>query len=181
MTLTIAHGFGRVNQNRRRLARTRYDEFLSAGVGSSDLDPPFLVDADDPDAPAVTFGGLDDDGRPGVLHEMLLEAVAGLTSPPADLPRRDRPVAAHEYARTARDRGDQLEGPQRAVVGEDRLAAAEDDRLDVEPELVDQALATVGVLVRPARSLHDAVQADELDDHDAHGPGSSRGRLCAPT
>ena len=31
----------------------------------------FLVDADDPDNPTVTFGGFDDDGRPGVLYEML--------------------------------------------------------------------------------------------------------------
>jgi hypothetical protein len=31
----------------------------------------FLVDADDPDTPTVTFGAFDDSGRPGVLYEML--------------------------------------------------------------------------------------------------------------
>jgi hypothetical protein len=31
----------------------------------------FLVDADDPDTPTVTFGGFDDSGRPGVLYQML--------------------------------------------------------------------------------------------------------------
>jgi CubicO group peptidase (beta-lactamase class C family) len=31
----------------------------------------FLVDADDPDNPTVTFGAFDESGRPGVLYEML--------------------------------------------------------------------------------------------------------------
>jgi hypothetical protein len=31
----------------------------------------FLVDLGDPDTPTMTFGGFDDDGRPGVLYEML--------------------------------------------------------------------------------------------------------------
>lgn len=31
----------------------------------------FLVDADDGDTPTVTFDGVDDDGRPAVLYEML--------------------------------------------------------------------------------------------------------------
>ena len=31
----------------------------------------FLVDADEPDTPTVTFGAFDDSGRPGVLYEML--------------------------------------------------------------------------------------------------------------
>ena len=31
----------------------------------------FLVDADDPDKPTVTFGAFDESGRPGVLYEML--------------------------------------------------------------------------------------------------------------
>jgi len=31
----------------------------------------FLVDADDPDTPTVTFGAFDDSGRPGVLYQML--------------------------------------------------------------------------------------------------------------
>jgi CubicO group peptidase (beta-lactamase class C family) len=31
----------------------------------------FLVDPGDPDAPTATFAGFDDDGRPGVLYEML--------------------------------------------------------------------------------------------------------------
>jgi hypothetical protein len=31
----------------------------------------FLVDADDPDTPTVTFGGFDASGRPGVLYTML--------------------------------------------------------------------------------------------------------------
>ena len=31
----------------------------------------FLVDRGDPDTPTATFGGFDDDGRPGVLYEML--------------------------------------------------------------------------------------------------------------
>jgi CubicO group peptidase (beta-lactamase class C family) len=31
----------------------------------------FLVDAGDPDTPTVTFGGFDDDGRPGALYQML--------------------------------------------------------------------------------------------------------------
>lgn len=31
----------------------------------------FLIDRDDPDTPTATFGGFDDDGRPGVLYEML--------------------------------------------------------------------------------------------------------------
>jgi hypothetical protein len=31
----------------------------------------FLVDAADPDAPTVTFGGYDSAGRPGVLYDML--------------------------------------------------------------------------------------------------------------
>ena len=31
----------------------------------------FLIDRGDPDTPTVTFGGFDDDGRPGVLYEML--------------------------------------------------------------------------------------------------------------
>jgi CubicO group peptidase (beta-lactamase class C family) len=31
----------------------------------------FLVDADDPDTPTVTFGAFDGSGRPGVLYEML--------------------------------------------------------------------------------------------------------------
>jgi CubicO group peptidase (beta-lactamase class C family) len=34
-------------------------------------DRTFVVDADDPDTPTVTFGGFDEDGRPGVLYEML--------------------------------------------------------------------------------------------------------------
>ena len=31
----------------------------------------FLVDADDPDNPTVTFGGFDAGGRPAVLYELL--------------------------------------------------------------------------------------------------------------
>src|SRR5207248_9286727 len=31
----------------------------------------FLVDPKDPDNPTITFGAFDDDGRPGVLYEML--------------------------------------------------------------------------------------------------------------
>ena len=31
----------------------------------------FLVDAGDPDTPTVTFAGFDDDGRPGVLYDMI--------------------------------------------------------------------------------------------------------------
>lgn len=31
----------------------------------------FLVDADEPDTPTMTFGAFDDSGRPGVLYEML--------------------------------------------------------------------------------------------------------------
>jgi CubicO group peptidase (beta-lactamase class C family) len=31
----------------------------------------FLIDRGDPDTPTATFGGFDDDGRPGVLYEML--------------------------------------------------------------------------------------------------------------
>jgi CubicO group peptidase (beta-lactamase class C family) len=31
----------------------------------------FLVDADDPDTPTMTFGAFDDDGRPGALYQML--------------------------------------------------------------------------------------------------------------
>jgi hypothetical protein len=34
-------------------------------------DRTFLIDRGDPDAPTATFGGFDDDGRPGVLYEML--------------------------------------------------------------------------------------------------------------
>jgi CubicO group peptidase (beta-lactamase class C family) len=34
-------------------------------------DRAFLVDADDPDTPTMTFGAFDDDGRPGVLYQML--------------------------------------------------------------------------------------------------------------
>ena len=41
----------------------------------------------------------------------------------------------------ASDRGDQLEGAERAVARENRLAAAQDDRLDHEPQFVDQTLA----------------------------------------
>ena len=39
----------------------------------------FLVDADDPDNPAVVFGAFDDGGRPRVLYQMLcaLPRVAG--------------------------------------------------------------------------------------------------------
>jgi hypothetical protein len=31
----------------------------------------FLIDLGDPDTPTATFGDFDDDGRPGVLYEML--------------------------------------------------------------------------------------------------------------
>ena len=31
----------------------------------------FLVDADDPDTPTMTFGAFDDEGRPGALYQML--------------------------------------------------------------------------------------------------------------
>jgi Beta-lactamase len=34
-------------------------------------DRTFLVDADDPDTPTVTFGAFDSSGRPGVLYQML--------------------------------------------------------------------------------------------------------------
>jgi hypothetical protein len=34
-------------------------------------DRTFVVDADNPDTPTVTLGGFDEDGRPGVLYEML--------------------------------------------------------------------------------------------------------------
>ena len=34
-------------------------------------DRTFLVDAGDPDTPTVTFAGFDDDGRPGVLYDMI--------------------------------------------------------------------------------------------------------------
>jgi hypothetical protein len=34
-------------------------------------DRTFLVDADDPDTPTVTFGGFDAGGRPAVLYQML--------------------------------------------------------------------------------------------------------------
>jgi CubicO group peptidase (beta-lactamase class C family) len=34
-------------------------------------DQTFLVDADDPDTPTMTFGAFDDDGRPGALYQML--------------------------------------------------------------------------------------------------------------
>jgi hypothetical protein len=34
-------------------------------------DRTFVVDAADPDTPTVTFGAFDDEGRPGVLYEML--------------------------------------------------------------------------------------------------------------
>jgi hypothetical protein len=34
-------------------------------------DRTFLVDADDPDNPTMTFGGFDTGGRPAVLDEML--------------------------------------------------------------------------------------------------------------
>jgi hypothetical protein len=34
-------------------------------------DRTFLVDPGDPDSPTVTFGGFDDDGRPGVLYDMV--------------------------------------------------------------------------------------------------------------
>jgi CubicO group peptidase (beta-lactamase class C family) len=40
-------------------------------VGLPIDDRTFVVDAADPDAPTVTFGAFDDDGRPGVLYEML--------------------------------------------------------------------------------------------------------------
>ena len=31
----------------------------------------FLIDADNPDTPTVTFAALDDSGRPGALYQML--------------------------------------------------------------------------------------------------------------
>jgi hypothetical protein len=34
-------------------------------------DRTFLIDRGDPDTPTATFGSFDDDGRPGVLYEML--------------------------------------------------------------------------------------------------------------
>ena len=40
-------------------------------VGLPIDDRTFLVDPGDPDTPTMTFGGFDDDGRPGVLYEML--------------------------------------------------------------------------------------------------------------
>jgi len=40
-------------------------------VGLPVDDRTFVVDAVDPDTPTVTFGAFDDDGRPGVLYEML--------------------------------------------------------------------------------------------------------------
>ena len=47
-------------------------ESESGGIEALPIDTStFLVDADDPDNPTVTFGGFDDDGRPGVLYEML--------------------------------------------------------------------------------------------------------------
>ena len=52
-----------------------------------------------------------------------------------------RPVGADVHASAAGDGGDELERAQRAVVGEDRLAAAEKHRHDHEPKLVDHALA----------------------------------------
>ncbi len=50
-------------------------------------DRTFLVDATDPDNPAVTFGAFDDGGRPGALYQMLwglprVEALAAPSSSP---------------------------------------------------------------------------------------------------
>ncbi len=61
-----------------------------------------------------------------------------------DLLLGNRPVGAHLHTRAAGDRGDKLERAQCTVVGEYRLAAAEDDRLDHEPELIEQASTQEG-------------------------------------
>jgi hypothetical protein len=46
-------------------------------------DRTFLVDAGEPDTPAMTFGAFDDSGRPGALYQMLW-----------GLPRRAGPARA---------------------------------------------------------------------------------------
>ena len=67
-----------------------------------------------------------------------------------------------------------LPGPspeqQRIRVAERAGEGATDD-LRIEERVRPAAMgeAAVGVLVRPARRLHDAVEAHELDDHDPHG------------
>jgi CubicO group peptidase (beta-lactamase class C family) len=57
------------------VAATDASLVLEAGgrqvVGLPIDDRTFLINADDPDTPTVTFGGFDHDGRPGVLYEML--------------------------------------------------------------------------------------------------------------
>jgi CubicO group peptidase (beta-lactamase class C family) len=57
------------------VAATDFSLVLESGgrkvVGLPVDDRTFLVDAADPDTPTVTFGGFDQDGRPGVLYEML--------------------------------------------------------------------------------------------------------------
>jgi hypothetical protein len=57
----------------------------------------FLVDAADPDTPAVTFGAPDASGRPRVLYDMLWGSPARISSP-AEL----RMLAEHELCHALR-------------------------------------------------------------------------------
>ena len=67
-------------------------------------------------------------------------------------------VGAHLHARVARDRRDELERVQRAVLGEDALPAAEDHRHHDQPQLVGEALVQQRAGERRA-AHHDQVAA----------------------
>ena len=60
---------------RVEITATEAGLLLNSGAGLRELRPvddrTFVVDADDPDNPTVTFGGLDGTGRPQVLYDML--------------------------------------------------------------------------------------------------------------
>jgi CubicO group peptidase (beta-lactamase class C family) len=61
----------------RRFEVTAAGDALVIQAGTTRYEAPpideqtFLVDADDPDTPTMTFGAFDADGRPGALYEML--------------------------------------------------------------------------------------------------------------